>query len=136
VELKINRRPTTVSSAAPKPHSRLISRCTEPLVGGTGSGREWIEVMASAALSFRIRGRGSAAGLRASDSEGPFKFQTRSADTNSSEPQSNGATSAGRIAAEVKLKRLAAPLPPTGYHGRPGQADHGPGGARRPERLG
>ena len=120
VDLKINRRLTTVSSAAPKPHSRLISRCTEPLVGGTGSGREWREVMASAALSSRIRSRGSAAGPRASDSEGPFKFQTRSPDTNSSEPQSNGAATAGRNAAEVKSKRLAAPLPPNGQHGRLG----------------
>ena len=79
----------------------------------SSSGREWIEVMASAALSFRIRGRGSAAGPRASDSEGPFKFQTRSSDTSSGEPRSDGAASAGRNAAEVKLKRLVTPPQPT-----------------------
>ena len=107
VDLKINRRLTTVSSAAPKPHSRLISRCTEPLVGGTGSGREWSQVMASAALSSRTRSRGSAAGPRASGPEGPFKFQTRSPDTNASEPQSSEAATAGRQR-QVETARCAA----------------------------
>ena len=51
----LERRLLPIPCAAPPPRSRLYSRCSEPSVGGTGSGREWIEVLAGAAQRLESR---------------------------------------------------------------------------------